>query len=88
MTTIKLSQNEIKVNGRTVYDTVSVANLEKVSGGVWAGKTEWGDTFRVIGGGAAGGGRNEWFLEYPHGFGDQAIRSNSAVNCFKMMGRV
>ena len=85
MTTITLNQNEIKVNGRTVYDTVRVDNIEKVSGGVWAGKTSRGDTFRIIGGFASGGGRNEWFLEYPVGYGDQSIRANSAVKCFKLL---
>jgi len=85
MTTITLNQNEIKVNGRTVYDTVSVDNIEKVSGGVWTGETSRGDTFRIIGGFASGGGRNEWFLEYPVGYGDQSIRANSAVKCFKLL---
>ena len=65
MTTITLNQDAIKVNGRTIYDTVKVANIAKVSGGVWAGQTSKGDTFRIIGGFASGGGRNEWFLEYP-----------------------
>ena len=85
MTTITLNQNEIKVNGRTIYDTVRVANIEKVSGGVWAGETSWGDTFRIVGGFASGGGRNEWYLEYPFGYGDQSIRANSAVGCFKLL---
>ncbi len=88
MTTITLNQDAIKVNGRTIYDTVKVANIAKVSGGVWAGQTSKGDTFRIIGGFASGGGRNEWFLEYPLGYGDQSIRANSAVNCFKLMAKV
>ncbi len=88
MTTITLGQNNtVKVNNRIV-PTVSVAKIEKVSGGVWAGETSWGDTFRVIGGWAAGGGRNEWFLEFPLGFGDQSVCASSAVECFRMMGRV
>lgn len=92
MTTITLindlGRKVVKVNGRKVYDTVTIARIEKVSGGVWWGKTAWGDTFRVIGGWASGGGRNEWFLEYPLGFGDQAVCASSAVECFRMMGRV
>jgi len=88
MTTITLNQNKIKVNGRTIYDTLCVEKIEKVSGGVWAGETDWGHTFRIIGGSASGGGRNEWFLESPLGYGDQAVRANSAVECFKLMGRV
>ena len=85
MTTITLNQNEIKINGRTIYDTVRVANIEKVSSGVWSGETRWGDTFRIIGGFASGGGRNEWYLEYPLGYGDRSIRANSAVGCFKLL---
>ena len=88
MTTITVNNETVTVNGRKVYDTIDVAKIQKDSSGVWSGETTWGDTFRIIGGSASGGSSNEWFLEFPMAFGDQSIKAKSAVECFKMMGRV
>jgi hypothetical protein len=89
MTTITLTENEyIKVNNRYVMDNLAISEIQKVSGGVWEGKTYFGDTFRIVGGKASGGGSNEWFLEYAMAFGNQIIKCTSAMECFKTMGRV
>jgi hypothetical protein len=89
MTTITLTRNElVKVNNRYVFDTTDIAEISKVSGGVWEGKTYFGDTFRIVGGKSSGGASNEWFLEYAMAFGNQIIKCTSAIECFKTMGRV
>jgi hypothetical protein len=89
MTTITICKlDTVVVNGRAIWDTVSFQEITKVSNGTWEGLTEAGDTFSVVGGKASGGARNEWFLYYPLGFGDQYIPATSARKCFEMMGRV
>jgi len=88
MTTMILSNDKVKVNGRIIWDTRIISKLEKVSGGAWEGEDIDGNTFRIVGGFESGGGRNEWYLEMPLAFGEQSIPYTSAVACFQAMGRV
>ena len=82
MTKIAISQDgslkALKVNGRVVAYDGRISSIEQVSAGRWEGEAG-GEPFTIVGGRAAGGDSNEWWVEWAPGYGDGYIRAKSAV---------
>lgn len=55
----------IIVNSRKIEFANRIKSIKKVSDARWEVDTTWGVTLEVIGGRAAGGARNQWFLFDP-----------------------
>lgn len=83
----EFGRNEIKVNGRWVAYPDQIETLKKVSAGRWEGTVSAGrwhkdadDKFVVVGGAAAGGYSNEWYVHCPLLYGDAWIPAKSGVH--------
>jgi len=81
MTKIVQKENRVYVNNR-LADYGAIEHIHQERAGVWMGNTQpWcGERygFTLVGGQAAGGASNEWYLTFPLLFGDQPVRYNSA----------
>jgi hypothetical protein len=78
----------VSVNGRYAY-VGPVESISKEKPGKWIIGTYNDDKITLIGGYAAGGGRNEWYLNYPLAYGEGAwVRFNSAISALRAIGRV
>ena len=90
MTKIAITQDgclkALKVNGRTVSYAGRISSIEQVSAGRWEGEAG-GEPFTIVGGRAAGGASNEWWVEWAAGWGDGYIRVTSAVQAVNFIER-
>ena len=78
----------VSVNGRKLY-LGCVESISKEKPGKWNIKTYNDDKITLVGGYAAGGGRNEWFLNYPLAYGEDAwVPFTSAISALRSIGRV
>ena len=81
MTKIVKKENAVYVNNR-LADYGVIEHIHQERTGVWMGNTKpWcGErySFILVGGKAAGGASNEWYLTFPFLLGDQPVRYNSA----------
>jgi hypothetical protein len=90
MSDIKTTEHNrmVSVNGRKLY-LGCVESISKEKPGKWIIKTYNDDQITLVGGYAAGGGRNEWFLNYPLAYGEDAwVPFNSAISALRSIGRV
>ena len=82
MTKIVQKENRIYVNNRIADVCGAIEHIHQERAGVWMGNVHpWcGERygFTLVGGQAAGGASNEWYLTFPLLFGDQPVRYNSA----------
>ncbi|ARB06156.1 hypothetical protein FDH38_gp102 [Dinoroseobacter phage vB_DshS-R5C] len=74
----------IKVGSRVAAFDPSICEITKVSAGRWEGKTRNGWSFSIIGGKAAGGYSNEWYVEAPE-IWNGSIRVKSAMAAVKLI---
>ena len=90
MTKIVQKDNAVYVNGR-LADLGVIEHIHQERAGAWMGYVEWcGERFgfELVGGLAAGGAANEWYLTYPMAFGDQPVRYNSAKAAIEAISKV
>ncbi len=85
LTTSKLSGLRcIKVGSRVAVFEPRIDAIRKVSAGRWEGTTANGWAFTIVGGAAAGGYSNEWYVEAPEIF-TGSIRVKSAMAAVKLI---
>lgn len=90
MTKIVQKNNAVYVNGR-LADLGVIEHIHQEGAGAWMGNVKWcGERFgfALVGGLAAGGAANEWYLTFPMAFGDQPVRYNSAKAAIEAIGKV
>lgn len=82
MTRITIKQEDslriLICNGRRVAFEGRIERIENVSAGRWEG-VAGGEPFQIIGGRAAGGASNEWFVKWGPCYGEKYVPVKSAV---------
>ena len=94
MTTVKLQKDkylasidiekyEIRVNGRHVLNPNRITEIRRIRPGSFEGVAS-GSNFQIVGGKAAGGCRNEWYVSW-EGFFSDYIPARSFVDCINLI---
>ena len=86
MTTITVKENRVTINGRKFYNG-RIEEISKTGSGKWEGIAS-GAPFAIVGGGAAGGYSNEWYLTWEYAYGDQVVPLKSAKECVSAINNV